>query len=427
MTVAEQSLLVPSVENNLVELSELMASKVGSVNPKSFLDETFELFSIPAFDKGSAEIETGSAIGSSKQNVMPGDVLLSKIVPHIRRSWIVTPNQGHRQIASGEWIVFRDARIHGPYLRQILVSDHFNAQFMRTVAGVGGSLLRARPSHVAKIQISLPPLPEQVRIAAILDTADHLRTQRREALAHLDALTQSIFDGMFGDPAANAKNWAKQSFSALLSAIERGRSPVCLDRPASEGEWGILKLGAISKQSWIPGQNKALTESEPDVRFEVSAGDVLFSRKNTPELVATVCLVTQTPPKLLLPDLIFRLRIASPTVMNNVFLATVLQHTNQRSEIRSMATGSARSMVNISKAKLMTVQVPVPPLALQQIFARRVAGIERLKDQHRTQLAELDTLFASLQHCAFIGELQVKAAEPYVSGWDGTMSRQSKK
>ena len=171
----------------LVELSELMAKRSGSVNPAKFPTEEFELFSIPAFDAGIADIRRGEEIGSSKQCVEPGDVLLSKIVPHIRRSWIVSPQDERRQIASSEWIVFRDSRIHAPFLRQLLVGDVFHAMFMNTVAGVGGSLLRARPAHVAKIKIPLPPLSEQKRIAEILDRAEALRAKRLAATSPFPA------------------------------------------------------------------------------------------------------------------------------------------------------------------------------------------------------------------------------------------------
>lgn len=200
----------------LVELDELMARRNGSVNPAKFVDEEFELHSIPAFDAGRPEFVTGGQIGSSKQIVQPNDVMISKIVPHIRRASIVGPSSGRRQIASGEWIVFRSERVFPNYLRQVLVSDDFNAKFMSTVAGVGGSLLRARPAEVAKIKIPLPPLPEQRRIAAILDKADALRAKRREAIAKLDQLLQSVFLEMFGDPVTNPKGWPVETLGELI-------------------------------------------------------------------------------------------------------------------------------------------------------------------------------------------------------------------
>ncbi len=158
--------------------------------PGEYPDEVFDLYSIPAFDTGDPEVVAGRSIGSTKQLVRAGDVLLSRIVPHIRRSWVVGEPRGRRTIASGEWIVFRSERIRPRYLRHVLMGDSFHAQFMRTVSGVGGSLLRARPAHVANIEIPLPSLSEQRRIAEVLDRSETLRPKRRNALAQLDSLAQ---------------------------------------------------------------------------------------------------------------------------------------------------------------------------------------------------------------------------------------------
>ena len=197
---------------NMISTGDIALRKGGSVDPKKHQDEVFELYSIPAFDAGAPEVVAGSAIGSSKKAVQPNDVMISRIVPHIRRACVVGPAKGHRQIASGEWIIFRDERIWPKYFRWLLVEDVFHSAFMRTVSGVGGSLLRARPAEVFKIQIPLPPLAEQKRIAGILDAADALRAKRREALAQLDTLLQSTFLDMFGDPVTNPMGWVETPF-----------------------------------------------------------------------------------------------------------------------------------------------------------------------------------------------------------------------
>lgn len=119
----------------MVPLAEFMVRGRASVDPRRHPDEVFELFSIPAFDAGEPELAKGRDIGSSKQLLRPDDVLLSRIVPHIRRAWRVTPLQGMRQIGSGEWICFRGDFDPG-YLRHFLTSDLFHRQLMLTVAGV---------------------------------------------------------------------------------------------------------------------------------------------------------------------------------------------------------------------------------------------------------------------------------------------------
>lgn len=184
-----------------------MAKRTGSVDPSKYPDEKFDLYSIPAYDVGEPDVIAGRDIGSSKQVVEPGDVLLSRIVPHIRRSWIVGANQGRRIIASGEWIVFRSDSIYPGWLRHYLLSDRFHAQFMQTVAGVGGSLLRARPAQLAAATLDIPPLDEQRRIAAILDHADQLRVRRTNAMSNLDELATSVFIDSFGDPVTNRRGF----------------------------------------------------------------------------------------------------------------------------------------------------------------------------------------------------------------------------
>lgn len=135
----------------------LMADSRSSVDPSKAPDELFELWSIPAYDRGAPDLVLGAEIGSQKQVVMPGDVLLSKIVPHIRRAWIVRPMSGaHRQIASGEWIVFRTSAADPAYLRHLLTSERFHAEFMATVSGVGGSLLALAPHTWPRSRFHFP-------------------------------------------------------------------------------------------------------------------------------------------------------------------------------------------------------------------------------------------------------------------------------
>ncbi len=104
-------------------LGEFAVARGGSVDPSKFKNETFELLSIPAFDAGTPDICMGAEIGSSKKCVEPNDVLISKIVPHIRRCWIVPPKTEHRQIASGEWIQFRTEKLMPEFLRHFLISE----------------------------------------------------------------------------------------------------------------------------------------------------------------------------------------------------------------------------------------------------------------------------------------------------------------
>ncbi|WP_287128288.1 restriction endonuclease subunit S [Candidatus Cyanaurora vandensis] len=268
-----------------------------------------------------------------------------------------------------------------------------------TVKGITLEVLRA-------LEIPLPLLAEQKRIAAILDQADTLRRLRQRSLDRLDQLGQAIFYEMFGDPVTNPKGWSRIPFSKLLENIDSGWSPICLDRAAAESEWGVLKLGAVTWCEYNQLENKALPPNiQADPTLEVCNGDLLFTRKNTYGLVAACVHVKSTRPKLMISDLIFRFRLRSISEVEPCFLHQLLIYPSKRQQIQKLASGSASSMPNISKGKLQDVLIEIPPFSLQQEFASRVQRIETIKEPCSRSLAEYDALFSSLQHRAFRGEL----------------------
>jgi type I restriction enzyme, S subunit len=265
--------------------------------------------------------------------------------------------------------------------------------------GVNATTLRA-------IQVPLPPLAEQVRIAEVLDRVEALRVKRRAALAQLDIFNQALFLDLFGDPVTNPMGWTRVPFGELLTKIDSGWSPTCLDRPVTDDEWGVLKLGAVTWCEYNAAENKALPPSiVPDPELEVKPGDLLFTRKNTYELVAACALVRATPPRLMMSDLIFRFRLRPDANLVSCFLHQLLIYPTKRREIQKLAGGSAGSMPNISKARLEGLPIEVPSRSLQENFAHRVTAVEKLKTSYRASLTGMDALFAVLQNRAFRGEL----------------------
>jgi type I restriction enzyme S subunit len=347
--------------------------------------------------------EGKTPLAFSGYRVSAGQFIYSRIDAR-NGAFAVVPKELDGAVVSKDFPVFTidHSRVDPRYLLGFVTTANFVDGIKRLSFGATNRQ-RVKEEIFLHLPLVLPPLEEQRRIAAILDKADELRTNRHQALAHLDTLTHSIFHSMFGDP-VHADG--QTALSELLTSIESGKSPVCEDRPALPDEWGVLKLSAVTRQVFDDSQHKALVAAEPDDRHEVRPGDLLFTRKNTPELVAAVALVRSTRPKLLLPDLIFRLRIADQAVLTPAYLHAVLANPRQRSVVQGLAGGAAASMSNISKSKLMTVRIPVPPIEHQRTFAARIAAVERLKEAHRKHLSELDTLFASLQHRAFKEELR---------------------
>jgi type I restriction enzyme, S subunit len=361
---------------------------------------------------GLEDIAAGGALLAPRK-VDPGDlasrkfaftnahVLYGKLRPYLAK--VAAPD--FNGVCSTDILpVLPGPRVDRRYLLHFL--RHPSMVAFATSRSVGINLPRLSPSILETFPIPLPPVAEQRRVAGILDRADAGRAMRRAVLAQVDSLTQAMFFDMFGDPVSNHRGWPRVEFGDLLLAIESGWSPRCLDRPAQEEEWGVLKLGAVTSCDYKGDENKALP---PEVAFkpsiEVKVGDLLFTRKNTFDLIAACAYVRETRPRLMMSDLIFRLRLKPGAPIAATYLQQLLTHAAKRREIQKLASGSAGSMPNISKGRLSKTLIELPPIELQRQFAERLDVVERMRAVLRSSTTEVDALFASLQQRAFRGEL----------------------
>ena len=243
--------------------------------------------------------------------------------------------------------------------------------------GKGATVKGVTLDFVKSLEIDVPSLKDQDAVSDTLDGLSHIIELSEEQLERLNLLVKSRFVEMFGNPMANPMRWPIVAMNEVLEGIGNGRSFVCESSPRIGENPAILKLGAATWGEYRPEENKALKPGDsfsPDC--EVKAGDLLFTRKNTLELVGKCAYVRATPPKLMLPDLIFRLETRS--CIDKVYLANLINCDRFRGQVKKLASGSAGSMPNISKARLMALRIPLPPLALQREFAAFVAKVDKL-------------------------------------------------
>jgi type I restriction enzyme S subunit len=385
----------------LRKLDELMVKRGGSVDPSKFKDEVFELLSIPAFDNGSPEFLAGSDIGSSKKVVEPRDVLLSKIVPHIRRCWVVPERNNKRQIASGEWIQFRSDDFYPDYLRLFLVSDRFHSQFMKTVKGVGGSLLRASPAQVAEIVMPFPPLDDQIRIAHLLGKVEGLIAQRKQHLQQLDDLLKSVFLEMFGDPVRNEKGWDKPEFQTLTSSMRNGLSPS--KSGAHKGR--VYTLSAITGDHFRE-IHKEDSFSQIHKKYFPTQNDFLLCRGNgNLSLVGKGYFFPAVSTDVIFPDTIIAASI-QPDVINRAFLEALWKTTFIRRQIENNAR-TTNGAHKINQRVIEELTVIKPPIEIQHQFAAIVEKVEALKSGYQQSLTDLAALYGALSQQAFKGELDL--------------------
>ena len=349
-----------------------------NINPMKFPDTIFEMYSVPIYETGHPEYLHGSDIGSNKVLVQKNDVLLCKINPRINRVWVVADESEHQNIASSEWIVVRSKTYNPEFLAWYFRTPKFKKLMTSEVTGIGGSLTRAQPKAVAEYPIPVIPRQRQDEITLILNKSYDIIMLRKRELQSLDKLIKARFVELFGNPVRNPKGWDTYRLDECLERIDNGKSFVCSDKPRHGNYPAVLKLSAATYGDYRPGENKALLDESQFVEgAEVHSGDLLFTRKNTPELVGMAAYVQETPERLMMPDLIFRL-IANER-MSPVFLWQLINCKEFRPVIQGISGGSAKSMSNISKERLGKISVICPPRQVQDQLIPFVAQVDKSK------------------------------------------------
>lgn len=261
---------------------------------------------------------------------------------------------------------------------------------------------RLTSDRLAALQVPVPPLPEQRRIAALLDRAEALRAKRRAALAQLDTLTQAIFLEMFGgrNGRANHTTVPLADCAEVVSGITKGRKlngrsarTVPYLRVANV-QAGYLDLSEIKTIEALPAEVEEL---------RLCPGDVVMTEGGDYDKLGRGALWEGQVAECVHQNHIFRVR-TDPSRFLSRFFHDYLQTAAARDYFLRCAKRTT-NLASINMTQLRALPVPLPQLSLQQEFARRVAAVELLKSRHRESLGKLDELFASLQHRAFRGEL----------------------
>jgi type I restriction enzyme, S subunit len=236
-------------------LGQFTATKTRGVVPANTPEQTFELYSVPAFESRQPEIVTGAQIGSNKQVVEPGTVLLCKINPRINRSWVVGSFSTHSKIASTEWITFpRHDDVEPKYLAHFLSQDRIRQFLASNASGVGGSLMRVKPSVIRDVPLPLPPLAEQRRIVAELETQltrlDASVTALKRVQANLKRYRASVLkaacEGRLIPTEAEIARDEKRSYESAAELIQKTSAPPRPNRWASRSKDTIYGHAALA-------------------------------------------------------------------------------------------------------------------------------------------------------------------------------------
>ncbi|HBH53139.1 MAG TPA: hypothetical protein DDY91_14720 [Planctomycetaceae bacterium] len=251
------------------------------------------------------------------------------------------------------------------------------------------------------LQVPLPPLAEQKRIADILDKADGIRRKRREAVEVLGSLDGSAFLHAFGDPARNSSKWPIYCINQIATEMQYGTA-----EKANSNREGIpvvrmnnITYGGridLTDLKWCHIAHRLLP------RFTLRRGDLLFNRTNSPELVGKTA-VWDRDESYAYAGYLIRVRFDPERVLPE-YVSAFLNCSFGKQLLFGRAKPS-NNMSNLSATELGRLEIPVPPIHLQREFSNLTHSTDLKRSRLEAAACAADTLFGTVVQHAFRGQL----------------------
>lgn len=241
-----------------------------------------------------------------------------------------------------------------------------------------------------EIKIPLPPKSTQLAIVSELDKINELIRLKKEQLKDFDNLAQSLFYEMFGDPVENEKGWEVKKLGELLKVI--GGYAFKSDKYKDEGI-PILRIGNINS-GFFRDTKLVFAESDEKLeRYKIFPGDIVISLTGTvgKSDYGNVCIMDDAYNFYYLNQRNAKLEIFGN--LDKYYLSAILKNEVIKSRLTSISRGVRQA--NIANKDIENLQIPLPPLSLQRLFAQRIEQIDREKSEVQKSIQDLETLLAS--------------------------------
>ncbi len=331
--------------------------------------------------------------------IFPGDILVSRLPEPIGRACII-PEKSERMITAVDCTICRPNEdiVCKEYLCYFMRSKVYYTRLLSKVTGT--TRKRISRKNLGNIELVVPHREEQRMVVKQLDSLMKLIDFQNKKLQELDRLIKARFVEMFGDVKINPHNYKKFSIKSVLKSCEAGWSGNGTQRIRKDDEIAVLKVSAVTKGYFIPEECKVLDDQENIKKYVIpEKGDLLFSRANTREMVGATAIVKEDYPSLILPDKLWKIKFKDN--VNVIYMKYILSSKSVRNQFSAVSTGTSGSMYNVSMDKFKGIEIPIPPIELQNQFADFVRAVDKSKVAVQRALDETQLLFDSLMQKYF--------------------------
>lgn len=401
-----------------VSLKTIDQYRSSSVDPSKYPSTLFELYSVPSSANDYPEIVKGDEIGSTKQSVEKGDILLCKINPRINRVWKVSQYTENTLLASSEWIVIRNSKIDSNYLMYCFRAPYFREYMLSNVSGVGGSLMRAQPKYVKTYPVPLPPLPEQQRIVDRIESLfaklDEAKQKAQDALDSFETRKAAILHKAFtGELTAQ---WRKEHGVGMESWENSTVGRVCHDvkvgiviKPSqyyTDKEKGTpafrsanVRENHIDDFDWVYLNHNGM---ENNSRSIVHTGDVLVVRSGNP---GTACVVSEKFDGYNTIDIL--IAVPNHSQISSEFLCAYTNSPFGKKLVFENKRGMALAHFNVKGYSELPIRVPqlAEQTQIVRILDNLLAKEQQAKEAAEKVLEQIELTKKAILARAFRGEL----------------------
>ena len=332
-----------------------------------------------------------NAPSRAQQKVEYGDIIVSTVRPNLKNVAFIKQHDSNLVASSGFCVLRTTDDIERNYLFRYITSDIFTQHLMKLTTGANYPAVR--DLDVRDSTIPLPPKSTQIEIVSELDKINELIRLKKEQLNDFDNLAQSLFYEMFGDPVENEKGWEVKKLGDCFSYIKNGANikqtkdidgfPITRIETLAGGIFNRDRMGYagiydLSKYSAYVLESRDLLMSH--INSKTYIGRTVEYKRNNDETI------------------IHGMNLLRLKAIHDIIDSTFFVYYTKSGDFKSKIARIRKDAVNQSSfaiSDLKRLNIPLPPLSLQQLFAQRIEQIEREKSEVQKSIQDLETLLAS--------------------------------